>query len=37
VQAPALLSNIRLGRKGLQGTNTQAYFTSCLLCDKQSF
>ncbi len=35
--APALLSNIRLGWKGLPGTNTLAYKNICKLCTKKFY
>jgi hypothetical protein len=36
-QAPALLTNIRLGWKGLPGTNTLAYYEHSQLTDVKRF
>ncbi len=36
-QTPALPTNIRLGWKGLPGTNTQAYYENQYIMDVKSF
>jgi hypothetical protein len=36
-QAPALLTNLRLGWRGLPGTNTLAYYKNSLIADRKSF